>query len=396
MMKPLRLVALGMMGRMPFAGLGWQVLQYLEGFRRLGHEVFYVEDTGTWPYDPGQRAITDDARYTVEYIARIMNWCGLADRWAYRSPSGRTFGMSESEVSHLLEGADALINLSGATVLRDEQLHVPVRIYLETDPVLPQIQVAQNCQATIDLLGAHTHHFTYAENLGAPDCGVPQAPFRYRTTRAPVVLEWWSTLCWPGQVERSKGTEMSPAFTTIGNWRQTGKDVEWNGETYTWSKHHGFLRFIDLPRRIGQPIELAISSIDPGEIHLLVSHGWRVVDALALSRDIHPYRDYIARSLGEFTVAKDQNVRLRSGWFSDRSACYLAAGRPVITQDTGFGNILPTGAGLFPFNAVKEIVEAFEAIDADYESQSRAARELAVEYFKAETILKKLLNDAGL
>lgn len=389
MREKLRLVILGIMGRTPFAGVAWQVLHYLEGFRRLGFDVHYVEDTGAWPYDPKQNSITADCQYTVNYIARLMTWCGLPDRWAYRSGvDGRTFGITESEVSRVFKEADVLLNLTAATVLRDEHLRVPVRIYLETDPVLPQIEIAQARSFTIDLLSAHTHHFTYGENLGASDCEVPLGHFDYRPTRQPVVLDWWGN----GTI-RANAAE-SP-FTTIASWQQRGKDIEWRGQTYTWSKHLEFLKFLDLPRRTSQRFELALACEDPEVRQLLAAHGWRVIDALTLSKDIFPYRDYVLNSRGEFTVAKDQNVRLRSGWFSDRSACYLSAGKPVITQDTGFGNILPTGEGLFAFNTLAEIEGALEEINSNYENHSRAARAIAEQYFKAETVLRKMMDDLG-
>lgn len=396
MSEKLRLVVLGIMGRTPFAGVAWQVLHYLEGFRRLGYDVYYVEDTSDWPYDPETNTITDDCRYTVNYIARLMAWCGLPEWWAYRAwaQGGRTFGLSESQVSRLFERADALINLTGSTQLRDEHLRVPIRIYLETDPVLPQIEVAQGRQFTIDLLSAHTHHFTYGENFGAPDCGVPLWRFNYRPTRQPIVLDWWTSAAGP-----PNGSLQPPPpcpFTTISSWRQSGRDIEWNGETYFWSKHLEFLKFIDLPCRIEQPLELALACADAEVIRLLTSHGWRIVDAIALSKDISPYRNYILGSRGEFTVAKDQNIRLRSGWFSDRSACYLAAAKPIITQDTGFGNVLPTGEGLFAFTTMDEILVAIEKINSDYERHCRAARAIAEEYFDAAKVLKRFLTDAGL
>jgi hypothetical protein len=153
------------------------------------------------------------------------------------------------------------------------------------------------------------------------------------------------------------------------------------------------LKFIDIPRQSGKSFELALACTDPEVISLLTSHGWYVIDAIDLSKDILPYRDYVLDSSGEFTVAKDQNIRLRSGWFSDRSACYLAAGRPVITQDTGFGNVLPTGEGLFAFHTTEEIVTALRAIGMDYARQSRAATRIAQEYFCAEKVLAKLLWD---
>jgi hypothetical protein len=381
-----------MMGRAPFAGVGWQVLHYLEGLRRLRCNVSYIEDTGAWPYDPEQNTITDDCRYTTAYIARLMTWCGLSDCWAYRDAAGggRLVGPAAPGVDELLARADALINLTGATILRDEHLRVPVRIFLETDPVLPQIEVAAGRQFTIDLLEAHTHHFSFGENLGAADCRVPLGRFDYRPTRQPIVLEWWNTASADFPSPTADGR-----FTTVASWQQSGKDVEWGGQTYSWSKHHEFLKFLDVPHLAGRPIELALACADAGALRLLGAHGWRVVDALALSRDILPYRDYIKGSRGEFTVAKDQNIRLRSGWFSDRSASYLAAGKPVITQDTGFGNILPTGRGLFAFTTIDDVLAAVDVIEGDYPGNSGAAREIAAAYFAAGTVLDSLLKRAG-
>ena len=407
----LRLVVFGTIGQMPLAGVAWQVLHYLEGFRRLGFAVYYVEDTGDWPYDPDRNTITDDPTYAINYLGALMARFGFSDRWAYRATArdGCTFGLSEADLQRLFEKADAIVNLTGSTVLRPEHRQVPVRIYLETDPVLSQIEAERGSASRVDLLKAHTHHFSYGENLGAPDCGIPVNRFAYRATRQPVVLDWWTSTS-------ASPTLRSPArgwpFTTVANWRQSGKDVEWQGEKYTWSKHHEFLKFLDLPRRSGQPLELALamkgevkgeerlrvelSDEDAESIRLLTSHGWQVIDALSLSRHLAPYHNYILGSRGEFTVAKDQNVRLRSGWFSDRSACYLAAGRPVITQNTAFGRYLPTGEGLFAFDRIDDVLAAFRAVDANYERQRRAARAIAEECFKAETVLAKLAEESGL
>ena len=408
--RPLRLVVLGMMGRMPLAGVVWQVLHYLEGFRRLGFDVYYVEDTGAWPYNPEENTVAADSSYSIGLLRQVMATYGFSDRWAYRDVMRDcSFGLSEPQIQRLFDQTDILVNLTASTVLRAEHLRVPVRVYLETDPVLPQIEVARGNSSYLEQLGAHTHHFTYGENLGAPDCGVPIERFRYLPTRQPVILDWWTGPSHPG----GNGAPTAPraCFTTIANWRQSGKDIEWNGEHYTWSKHHEFLKFLDLPKRAPQPLELALalksgagteehswsglSDVDAEALRLLTSHGWQVVNAMSFSKQTQPYRDYILHSRGEFTVAKDQNVRLRSGWFSDRSACYLAAGRPVITQDTGFGKFLSTGEGLFGFNTIEEILGALEAVNSDYEKHSRAARVIAEEYFKAETVLAKLIEDLG-
>jgi hypothetical protein len=388
-----RIVVLGMMGRTPFAGVAWQVLHYLEGLRRLGCEVDYVEDTGEWPYDPERNTITDDPRYTLAYIRRLLEWTGLSDRWAYVGPGGEPHGPAAQHLPGLYAQADALVNLTGATVLHDEHLAVPLRLYVETDPVLPQIEIALGRPFTRELLAAHTHHFSYGENLGAPDCPVPVEGlgFEYLPTRQPVVLDWWEP-----PADGAPGEQLR--FTTVASWRQTGKDIEWNGETYYWSKDREFLKLLDLPGRVASGLELALAvSDDDKEVpSRLRAHGWGVTDGLGMSREIGPYRDYVCASPAEFTVAKDQNVRLRSGWFSDRTACYLAAGRPAVTQDTAFGNALPVGEGLLAFTTIDEAVAGIEAIESDYSRHARAAAEIAREHFDAKRVLSRMLAAAGL
>lgn len=381
----MRVVVLGMMGRTPFAGVAWQVLHYLEGFRRAGCDVFYVEDTGAWPYDPDHNTVTDDPGYTVRYLGDLLRRVGMDDCWAYVAPHRTVHGSSPTTVARALAEADVIINLTGATVLREEHLQVPIRVYLETDPVAPQIEVAQRAPFTVELLAGHTHHLTFGENLGGDDCGVPVDGFDYRPTRQPVVLDWW----------RPDGARLRPSFTTVASWRQAGRDVEWRGETYFWSKDREFLKVLELPRQVAPRIELALACDDGSVLELLREHGWCVRDALELSFSPDPYRAYIVGSRAEFTVAKDQNVRLRSGWFSDRSACYLAAGRPVVTQTTGFENVLPTGEGLFAFETVDDAAAAIEAIEANYERHSAAAAELAREYFDARRVVSALLREVG-
>ena len=225
--------------------------------------------------------------------------------------------------------------------------------------------------------------FSFGENLGGPDCGVPVERLTWLPTRQPVVLDLWDPVAGAGH-----------AYTTVATWRNRN-DVVYAGETYTWSKDLEFAKVLDLARCRPGPFELA-TSVDADIAARLRAHGWRLADALTVSRDAERYRAYIRGSRGEFTVAKDQNVRLRSGWFSDRSACYLAAGRPVITQDTGFGNVLPTGKGLFAFRDLDDVLAAMDAIETDDEGNRRAAREIAAEYFDAERVVGSLLERAGL
>lgn len=384
----LRIIVAGGVGAMPFAGVAWQVLQYLEGFRRLGHDVFYLEDTRRWPYDPVAESVSDDATAAIAYVAALMPRCGLDGAWAYRdvAQNGSLHGVSERVLARTLADADVLVNVSGVTVLRDEHLQVPVRVYLETDPVLPQIEIAQGREFTIDLLAAHTHHFSYGENFGAPDCAVPIERFAYRPTRPPVILDWWETADPPQQLD-------ARAFTTVANWRQTDKDIVWQGRKLTWSKDVQFERFMALASQVELPIELALALDDDAITRRLRTAGWRVRQAGSLSKDIDAYRQYVRSSAGEFSVAKEQYVLLRSGWFSDRTACYLAAGRPAIVQDTGFGCALPTGEGLFAFETLDDALAAFEAVRADYPRHAAAARQIAEHYLRAETVLGEVLDE---
>jgi hypothetical protein len=384
----LRIVVLGMMGRCPFGGQTWLYLNWLRGLHRLGHEVWYVEDDLVWPYDPEQNTITDDCSYAVRHIAGCMMRIGMPDRWAFRlaDREGACWGISEARLRELYRTCDALLNVVGATDLREEHMAAPLRVYVECDPVTAELRLANGDEHTRMAFALHHALVTYGENYGAPDCGVPLNGLTYGKTRQPVDLDLWPEAFDPD----------ARFFTTIGNYRQEGSDVEYLGETYRWSKHHEWEKVLDLPRRTSQPFELAMWP-DPADRERLESRGWRLVPPLEMSLDVFgAYPEYFRRSRAEFTVAKDQNVRLRSGWFSERDACYLACGKPVVAQDTGFSTILPTGKGLFGFTTMEEALAAVEAINGDYPRHCRAARAIAEEYFDAPKVAAKLLADVGL
>ena len=386
-----KIVLLGIMSKHPIAGVIWQYVHYLVGFERLGYEVYYVEASGHQPSsmlmdDHHQGDRTAEA---TAFIDGVMRRFDLGDRWAFHAlhADGECYGLSRQQLCALYRSADAIINVHGATTPQPEHHATDRLIYLETDPVALQIELHDNLQATLDFLAPHRAFFTFGENYGNPDCRLPVSErFSFKPTRQPVVVDFWGV----------GDDEPGEAFTSIGNWRQHDREVTFGGEVYHWSKHYEFLKFLDLPARSDQPFELALSRCEDADRQMLESHGWRVRDALAFSTDLDAYRDYIVGSRGEFTVAKDQNVRLRSGWFSDRSATYLAAGRPVITQETGFSNILPTGKGLFGFSAMDHILHAVEEINGDYDRHSRAAAAVARECFNYDVVLTRLLEDAGL
>jgi GT2 family glycosyltransferase len=382
-----KIVLLGFLSHFPVAGVAWQTIHYLVGFQRLGYDVYYVEAHGCTPSKLMQSESDDGALRAAAYIGDIMRQFDLDGRWAYHAIyESRCFGMRESELRELYRSAALLINLHGSHLPLEELTASNRLVYLGTDPVDIEIDVHQGKREALDYLAPHCAFFTYGENLGRPDCQVPEPePFQFRPTRQPVVMDLWE----------DHGRGDATTFTTIGNWRQPWREVRFKGEVYRWSKHLEFQKFIDVPGRTRQPFELALSSYTQEDQRLLESKGWRVRRALDLSENLEIYRRYIGGSRGEFTVAKDQNVRLRSGWFSDRAATYLAAGRPVITQETGFSNILPTGRGLFAFSTVDDIVQAVESINRDYDQHRRAAQQIAREYLSHEIVLAQLLGDLG-
>ncbi len=389
--RKLKLVVLGMMGRCPFGGQTWLYLNWLRALAKLGHEVWYVEDDATWPYDPRANAISGDPAYAVDYLARVLARVGLADRWAYRAlwkGADACHGLSRARLLELYRSCDAILNVCGATVLNDDHRLAPRRVYVETDPVGNQLELAVGREKTLAVLSAHDDIVTYGENYGLPGCGVPlTGPFRYLKTRQPVDLDLW-----PMAFDAA-----SPRYSTIGNWRQQGHDAVWNGVTYHWSKHHEFLKFVDLPRRTARArFELCLNIDDQADRRLLLDHGWHLTSPLQMSLDPFGYQGFFRASRAEWTVAKDQNVRLQSGWFSERDACYLATGKPVIAQSTGFEKFLPTGEGLFAFRTMDEVLAAVDVIETDYPRACRAARAIAEEHLEAGRVARRFLSDLGL
>ncbi len=386
-----KIVLLGMMSKMPVAGVIWQTAHYLVGFQRLGYDAYYVEAHARTPSMFMTSPTCDVSAKAAEFIDGVMRRFDLGDRWAFHAlhqPHAPVFGMSDSQLRDLYRSAHLIINLHGGTRPLPEHYQTGRLVYVETDPVTLQIELYEQQQATIDFLEPHGAFFTFGENYGMPGCKLPVSDrFAFKPTRQPVVTDFWDGL----------GVAAGDAFTTIGNWEQSWREVVFRGETYHWSKHREFLKFLDLPARVnrGTRFELALGSYDAAAEQLLRGHGWGVRRAMDFSMDADAYRQYIAASRGEFTVAKDQNVRLRTGWFSDRSATYLAAGRPVVTQDTGFGAALATGRGLFPFATADDVVAAVESIAADYAGHCRAAATIAREFFGYEVVLRALLREAG-
>ncbi|MBW3665219.1 MAG: glycosyltransferase [Actinobacteria bacterium] len=381
-----RIVVLGMMTKMPVAGVVWQTVHYLVGFQRLGFDVYYVEAHARTPSMLMDERSTDGSEEAAAFIDGVMRRFDLADRWAYQAlhSDGRVLGMGAESLSRLYRDAALVVNLHGGTLPREEHAASGRLVFLETDPVLLQVELHNDDPDAIAYLEPHTAFFTFGENYGTDRSRLPVSDrFEFRPTRQPVVMEFW----------RSAATSRRPVFTTIANWQQQWRRFKFDGETYHWDKRREFLKFLDVPQRTKASFELALAGCSEADRSLLERHGWSVRDGYTLSLDLDAYRDYIQGSAAEFTAAKDQNIRFRSGWFSDRSATYLAAGRPVITQDTGFGDVLPVGEGLFAFQSLDDVADAVEQVAAAPARHSRRAREIARESFAHDVVLGRLLDD---
>jgi hypothetical protein len=384
-----KIVLLGMLSKIPVGGVAWLVRNYAAGFERLGYEVYYVEAHARTPSMFMSHENDDGTGKAAAYIAKIADRFGLEGRWAFQAlhESGRCYGMSPAQLNRLYRDAALIVNMHGGTLPLPEHAATDRLVFLGTDPVEVELEVHRGDKRALDFLDQHVAYFTWGLNYGNPDCKLPWArPYAFVPSPPPVVLDFWNNDVVPD----------GAPFTTIGNWRQPYRNVRFEGDVYQWSKHQQFLKILDLPLRTETPIELALSSYEDDDQLLLAEHGWRVRPGLELSRDLDGYRDYVVGSAGEVSVAKEQNVHFRSGWFSERSATYLAAGRPVILQDTGFGAALPTGDGLFAFSNLDEAAAAIAEAQRDPARHRKAAREVAREYLSHEVVLGDMLEHVGL
>jgi hypothetical protein len=389
-MKRKKIVVMGFMGSIPIAGVIWQHIHYIVGLKRLGHDVYYIEDSARLPYNPETFEVNDAFDYAAQILQRLADEFEFKNRWAFCArflPSNPTAGLPLKKIRQLYREADAILNICGTQEFNEDLLASDRILYVESDPAVEQIKIDKGEKSTIAYLKRHHALFTFGENVGTKDFPVPTRGFQWLPTRQPVVTDLWKTRRAPAP---------AAVFTSIANWSTSGlKDITWRGEKYLWSKSREFIRFVAAPKRVKETFELATDIKDRKTRERFERHGWRFTSPLQLSVDYWLYRDYIRHSKGEFTVAKDQYVRLNTGWFSDRSACYLAAGRPVVTQETGFTSNYGGDAGLLAFKSLGEIVEAVKAINADYQKHSRAACALAQDVFEAEKVLRSLLDRAG-
>ncbi len=371
----MKVLVAGIIARYPFGGVTWCSLMYLLGLRALGHEVLYIEDTGECIYDPELNTRSEDPGYGTRYIHAALDGFGLGDRWSFVNFNGEYHGVSREGVRAFCADATLFVNLSGgAWFWRDEYSKIPHRVFIDSDPVFTQLAIAKAEGWYVDFFKGFTRLFTFGANIGTPASTVPTGGFTWHKTWQPVTTELWRTAEPP----------VGHRFTTVMTWKiESFADVDGN-------KDREFVKFIDLPRHAPHRFELAVN----GPQRLLREHGWDTVDAMGVSRSLWDYRRFIQGSLGEFGVAKHAYVDARSGWFSDRTECYLAAGRPAVVQDTGWSAHLPTGTGLVPFTTCGEALDGLDRIAGNWAAHSAGASAIAREYFDASRVLPPFLEVA--
>jgi hypothetical protein len=379
-----------MIATYPVGGVAWDYGHYILGLNALGFETYYLEDTGGQTYDPTKRLYGDDCTYGVRFLRDSLSHLSpdLVDRWHFRSASGECFGLPQAKLEDLVRNADIFMNISGSALLRDEYMACQCKVLIDTDPGwnhfvnYPRWDAQPGWQGTHGYR-SHNYFFTYAERLGRSDCLLPDMGLMWHATRPPVALDRWHS--------RGPGR----AWTTVMTWNNFLKPVEYEGRVFG-TKEMEFSKIDAVPKALPEAqFEIAKGGAD-APISVWQAAGWSVIDSHSISAAPDDYRRYIEASRGELSVAKNLYVATRSGWFSCRSACYLAAGRPVVVQDTGFPEIMPTGKGVIAFSDGAEAAAAIAEIESDYDRHSLAARAIAAEYFDARHVVAAILRHVGL
>jgi hypothetical protein len=378
----LRIFVSGMIAADPHQGGGtWAILQYLLGLRSMGHDVYFVEPIAPSAIRPARSSLSTSVN--ARYFHDVTTAFALAGRAALLLQDTReTVGLRYETVLEATKGADLLINISGMLTDAGWLAGIPRRIYLDVDPGFNQLWHA--FEGLNMRFAGHTHFFTVGLGLGKPGCDVPTCGRPWIPMLPPVVLAAWPLATGSGE-----------AWTTVGSWRGYGS-IQRDGVTYG-QKAHSVRRLIDLPGRTRARLRPALA-IHPGEVkdlEMLRANAWDIVDPARVASTPASYHNFVQLSRGEIGVAKSGYVESRCGWFSDRSACYLASGRPVVAQDTGFSRFLPTGNGLFAFTTAEEAANAIDAVERDEPRHRRAARDIAHEYFRADRVLGAMLTQAG-
>ena len=377
----LRILVLGYIIRGPIGGMAWHHLQFVLGLARLGHDVFFLEDSDDYPscYNPSTNAIGVDPSYGLAFASHAFDRIGLSEKWAYYDAHNRCWhGPAAGRIRHVCADADLLLNISGVNPLRDRFRRIPVRVLVDTDPVFMQVRHLTDPVAR-EMAARHNAFFSFGENIGGA-ASVPDDGFPWHPTRQPVVLD-----CWPVTPGPNYGK-----FTTVMQW-ESYPPAQYQGRRFG-TKSLSFDPYRDLPKGTSAVFELAIGA-PPQD---LAVRGWGLRNPLQVTKDPWTYQSFIMRSKAEFSVAKHGYVVTRSGWFSERTACYLACGRPVLVQDTGFTDWLPVGQGVFAFSTPEEALEGVQEIETRYKFHCDSARAIAEAYFDSAKVLSRLLAEVYL
>ena len=387
----MKVVVSGMIGSFPVGGVLWDYGHYALGLERMGFEVYYLEDTGGQAYNPAIGMYDDDCSYGVRFLQEELTRLSptLGQRWHFRNVNGECFGMRPPELAQVMAEADLFLNVSGGTLLRDEYMTCPRKVLIDTDPGwnhfrnYPKWDTHPNWGGTHGYR-AHDYFLTYAQRIGQPDCVIPSLGLPWQPTRPLVVMD-----CWQPEPPGEKWTTVM----AVKSWSGLTDTVEYQGVKYS-AKETEFARIQELPRHTKAKLEVAAGGKAPREEWQQL--GWSVVESQAKSITADDYRHYIQSSRGEFSVAKNVYVATGSGWFSCRSICYLAAGRPVVVQDTGFSKLLPVGRGLLTFSNLEEAAAAIHAVEANYNAHADSARDVAATYFDSGVVLEEIFKQVGL
>lgn len=377
-----RIVFGSYMVRYPLGGMLSCALQWLLGFQQLGHEVYFVEKSGyaNACFDPSTSTMSDDCSYGVSVVSALLARFGLEHRWCFVDAAGRYHGLSRAWVEAVLGSADVFVDYGTHGSWLEEAATAGMRVLLDGEPGYTQIKMERSLAAG-DELTQYDHYYTVGQNVGTDRSTAPTAERPWRHVFSPVAADRFPR----------EGVEPGAPFTTVMNW-QSHDPIEFEGRTYG-QKDIEFARFVDLPRCTATPLEIAVAGRVP--TRELLTAGWRVRNAHEVTVSYDSFGDYIRASAGEFGVCKNVFVATNSGWFSDRSAAYLASGRPVVLQDTGFREHLPCGRGLFAVRTADEAAAALDEIGRDYTLHSRAARDIAEAHLDAPRVTRNLLAEIG-
>lgn len=389
----MKAVVTGMIATYGLGGVVWDYGQYALALEKLGFDVYYLEYTGLPPYGPAHGLYGEGWDEAATFLEKALADLSptLVDRWHFRTMEDLTYGLSENEIAAIVADADLFLNVSGSCLLRPEFLASRRKVLIDTDPgrnhFFTYRKWDEQWGTGSGYLGsvgyrAHDHFFTYAERIGKTDCPLPDMGLEWKPTRPPVVLDRWAPKP-PGDT-----------WTTVMSWNNFGRPFEHDGASYG-TKELEFPMIEALPRMLDVPFEIAAGGNEVPRDHLR-ELGWSVVDSHSISGSADDYRSYIECSRGEFSVAKNVYVRTRCGWFSCRSACYLASGRPVVIQDTGFSSIFPTGSGLVAFSDAEEARRGIERVEANYQEHCEAAFSMARAYLDSDSVLGDLLMRVGI